>query len=97
MCRRRPYPSDLTDGQWARASRFVPTPKKGGRPAKYDRREIANAVLYVERTGCRWRALPVDLPPWRAAYWYYMQWKKDGIHARLLDVQAAEPPCFGGS
>jgi transposase len=85
MSTRIPYPTDLTGPQWAQVSRFVPAPKKGGRPAKYDRREIVNALLYVVRTGCQWRAMPHDLPPWRITYWYFMQWKKDGTFDRLLD------------
>jgi transposase len=85
MDTRHAYPSDLTGPQWAQASRFIPAPKKGGRPAKYDRREIVNALLYVVRTGCQWRAMPHDLPPWRIVYWYFMQWKKDGTFDRLLD------------
>jgi transposase len=85
MSTRTPYPTDLTGPQWAQVSRFIPTPKKGGRPAKYERREIVNALLYVVRTGCQWRAMPHDLPPWRIVYWYFMQWKKDGTFDRLLD------------
>ncbi len=83
MDTRQAYPSDLTGPQWAQVSRFIPAPKKGGRPAKYERREITNALLYVARTGCQWRAMPHDLPPWRAVYWYFMAWKKDGTLDRL--------------
>ena len=86
MSARIPYPSDLTGPQWAQVSRFIPAPKKGGRPAKYDRREIVNALLYVARTGCQWRAMPHDLPPWRIVYWYFMAWKKDGAFDRLLEL-----------
>jgi transposase len=85
MDTRQPYPSDLTGPQWAQVSRFIPAPKRGGRPAKYERREITNALLYVVRTGCQWRAMPHDLPPWRIVYWYFRQWKKDGTFNRLLD------------
>src|SRR5512144_3443278 len=85
MDTRQAYPSDLTGPQWAQVSRFIPAPKPGGRPATYDRREITNALLYVVRTGCQWRALPHDLPPWRIVYWYFMRWKKDGTFDRLLD------------
>jgi transposase len=85
MDTRQAYPSDQTGPQWAQVSRFIPAPKKGGRPAKYDRREIVNGLLYVVRTGCQWRAMPHDLPPWRIVYWYFMQWKKDGTFDRLLD------------
>jgi transposase len=82
---RKAYPTDLTGPQWAQVSRFIPAPKKGGRPAKYQRREIVNALLYVARTGCQWRAMPHDLPPWRIVYWYFMMWKKDGTLGRLHD------------
>ncbi len=85
MDTRQPYPSDLTGPQWAQVSRFIPAPKMGGRPAKYERRAIVNALLYVARTGCQWRALPHDLPPWRTVYWYFMQWRKDGTLDRLHD------------
>ena len=85
MNARIPYPTDLTGPQWAQVSRFIPAPKKNGRPAKYDRREIVNALLYVGRTGCQWRAMPHDLPPWRIVYWYFMAWKKDGTLDRLHD------------
>jgi transposase len=85
MDTRQSYPSDLTGPQWAQVSQFIPAPKRGGRPAKYERREIVNALLYVVRTGCQWRAMPHDLPSWRIVYWYFMQWKKDGTFSRLLD------------
>jgi putative transposase len=85
MDMRRPYPSDLTGPQWAQVSRFIPAPKPGGRPAQYDRREIVNALLDVVRTGCQWRAMPHDLPPWRIVSWYFMPWKRDGTFDRRLD------------
>jgi transposase len=80
------YPTDLTNREWAQVSRVIPAPKPGGRPAKYDRREIVNALLYLTRAGCPWRMLPTDLPPWRIVYWYFMQWKKDGTFDRLMDL-----------
>ena len=80
------YQTDLTDRQWAQVCRVIPAPKPGGRPAKYDRREITNALLYITRTGCQWRMPPKDLPPWRIVYWYFMQWKKDGTFDRLNDL-----------
>src|SRR5262245_8495052 len=82
---RQPYPSDLTDREWSQVSRFIPAPKTGGRPAKYDRREIVNGLLYVSRTGCQWRALPHDLPPWDSVYWYFRTGKEDGTLDRLHD------------
>jgi len=95
MDTRQPYPSDLTTPEWSAASRFIPAPKTGGRPAKYERREIVNALLYVSRTGCQWRALPHDLPPWAIVYWYFRCWKEDGTLDRLMaelrgDLRRAE-------
>src|SRR5512144_1011997 len=95
MDMRKAYPTDLTGPQWAQVRRFIPAPKTGGRPAKYDRREITNALLYVARTGCPWRALPHDLPPWTIVYWYFRCWKADGTLDRLMaelrgDLRQAE-------
>ena len=84
---RKQYPSDLTDAQWKRVVHLVPQPKLGGRPAKYTRREVLNAILYVAREGCTWRALPHDLPSYRTAFHYFRLWQRDGtwekIHAAL--------------
>ena len=85
MNARQPYPSDLTCDQWEVIHSLVPAPRPGGRPAKYERREIVNALLYVTRTGCQWRALPHDLPPWRITYWYFMAWRDDGTLERAHD------------
>jgi transposase len=92
---RLPYPSDLSDAEWAQVCRFVPAPKPGGRPAKHERREIVNGLLYVARTGCQWRAMPHDLPPWGTVQWYFRVWKADGTLDRLMaelrgDLRAAE-------
>ena len=85
MDTREPYPSDLTGPQWAQVCRSIPAPKPGDRPAKYDRREIVGALLYVSRTGCQRRALPHDLSPWTIVYWSFRCWKKDGMLDRLHD------------
>jgi transposase len=80
---RRAYPSDLSDAEWAVLEPLVPPPKPGGRPAAHPRREIVNAILYVLRTGCQWRALPHDLPPWGTAWWYFRAWRIDGTWERI--------------
>ena len=72
------YPTDLTDRQWKVIEPYVPTPKPGGRPARYTRREIVNAILYQARNGCTWRALPHDLPPYRIVFHYFRLWQRDG-------------------
>lgn len=86
---RQHYPSDLSDRAWAILEDLIPKVKPGGRPAKYSRREIVNAILYVLRTGGSWRMLPHDFPPWRIVYYYFNLWSKDGtwqgIHDALRD------------
>jgi len=80
------YPSDLTDAQWALIEPLVPEPRWGGRPAVHPRRRIVEAVLYVNRTGCAWRQLPHDFPPWATVFWYFKRWRQDGVVDRLHDA-----------
>jgi putative transposase len=75
---RTPYPTDLTDRQWRLIQPYVPRPKPGGRPPRYTRRDIVNAILYQTRNGCVWRALPHDLPPYRIVFHYFRLWQIDG-------------------
>lgn len=79
------YPSDLTDEQWALIESMVPV-KPGGRPAKYSRRRIVDAILYLGRTGCSWRQLPHDFPPWPLVYSYFKRWTADGTTDRIHDA-----------
>jgi transposase len=81
---RRGYPSDLTDAQWALIEPLLPEPSTGGRPEKHPRREIVNAILYVVRSGCPWRYLPADLPPWPTVYWYFTAWEDARVTETLL-------------
>ena len=83
---RRNYPTDLTDREWQVLEPLVPAVQSGGRPAEHLRREIVNAILYVLRTGCQWRMLPHDLPPWQTVYTYLRNWRKDGTWKRIHDT-----------
>ena len=76
--RRKSYPSDLTDEQWDILLPLLPPAKPGGRPRTVDIREIVNGIVYVLRTGCPWRMLPYDLPPWQTVYKYFRRWTLDG-------------------
>ena len=87
---RSAYPSDLTDQEWRLLEPLLPPPKPGGRPVKYPRREIVNAIRYVLRTGCAWRMLPHDLPPWRIAFHYFRTWRRDGTWQRAHDTLHAD-------
>jgi putative transposase len=80
---RKPYPTDLTDDQWGRLVPHVPPPKPGGRPRAVDIREVLNAVWYLLRSGCPWRMLPHDFPPWPTVYAYVRRWRLDGTRERL--------------
>lgn len=80
---RRSYPTDLSDAEWDILKAVVPGVKAGGRPALYPRREIVNAILYVKRSGCAWRLLPHDFPPWETVYGYFNRWCKAGVWERL--------------
>ncbi len=75
---RAPYPSDLTAAQWERLAPLLPPPLPGGRPRSVDLREVLNAIFYLNRQGCVWRALPHDLPPWGTVSYYYRRWRRDG-------------------
>ena len=86
MSVRRNYPTDLTDKEWQVLEPLVPAVQSGGRPAEHLRREIVNAILYVLRTGCQWRMLPHDLPPWQTVYTYFRNWRKDGTWKRMHDT-----------
>jgi putative transposase len=80
---RKPYRTDLNDKEWAVIEPYVPKPKTGGRPASHDRREIINAIAYILRSGCAWRLMPHDLPPWSTVYDYFRQWRIDGTWERI--------------
>lgn len=82
---RKHYPTDLSDAEWARLEPFVPAVKPGGRPARYPRREIVNAIFYILRGGSSWRMLPHDFPPWDTVYGYFRRWCKAGIWQQLHD------------
>jgi transposase len=86
MATRQAYPSDLNDEEWRALDSLVPAVKSGGRPSDHERREIVNAILYVLRTGCQWRALPHDLPPWKTVYTYFRTWRLNGTWKRIHDT-----------
>jgi putative transposase len=90
------YPSDVTDAQWALIEPHVPA-STGGRPRKTDMRDVVDAILYILRTGCQWRYLPIDFPPKSTVWRYFDRWRHDGtldlIHDRLRrKVRTMEKP-----
>jgi putative transposase len=79
------YPSDLTGEQWQLIRPLLPKPAKRGRPP-IDRREILDAILYVVRTGCQWRQLPIDFPRWKTVYTVFWRWRKAGLWQQIHDT-----------
>jgi len=82
---RTSYPSDLTDAQWSIIASLIPPAWPGGRHRSVDMRDVINGILYLNRTGCSWRQLPHDLPPWGTVHYYYRRFRIDGTWERLHD------------
>jgi transposase len=77
------YPSDLTSQEWAILSSFIPPARPGGRPRSTNMRAVVNAILYLDRTGGQWRALPHEYPPWSTVWSYFRKWRTDGTWQRM--------------
>ena len=81
------YPSDLTDRQWSRLSPLLNEPRgerdAGGRPPKYEQRRVVDALLYVVKTGCQWRQLASDFPPWKTVHEHFRTWRDSGVWERI--------------
>ena len=84
---RRSYLTDLTDAAWDFIKSFIPcaqsNTKTGGRPEKYPKREIVNAILYVNTSGCRYVDLPHDLPPRSITWKYFDRWSRSGVWKKI--------------
>lgn len=96
------YPDDLTDDEWVLIQPLLPRGPRGqGRKPKYTRREMLNAIFYVLRTGCSWRHIPTDFPPWRSVYDLFRRYRIRGVFEKIhhqlrrglrqLAKRAAEP------
>ena len=81
----RHYDTDLTDAQFALVRPFLPQPKKMGRPPA-DLRAVLSAILYLVRSGCQWRLLPHDFPPWSTVHTWYRRWRRDGTWDRIHEA-----------
>jgi putative transposase len=79
------YPSDMTDREWEYIKDMIPAAKPGGRNRVTDMRRTLNAIFYLTRTGCAWRYLPLEYPPWQTVYGYFRKWRLDGTWQRIHD------------
>ena len=77
------YPTDLSDAEYSHLEPLLPPPSPRGRPWAHPLREILDAVFYVVRTGCQWRCLPREYPPWPTVYSWFRRWRLDGTWERL--------------
>jgi len=79
----RCYPSDLSDSQWTLVAPHIPSAKSGGRPRTTDVRAVLDGIIYLLRTGCQWRQLPSDFPPWPTVHSYFRAWRIGGVWVLL--------------
>lgn len=77
------YASDMTDREWQLVARLLPKPKRMGRPREVDLRIVLNAMLYLLATGCQWRALPKDFPPFTTVQYYFYAWRDTQMWRRI--------------
>lgn len=82
---KRCYPSDLTEEQWRWVEPLLPAERPGGRHRSVDMRAVLDGILYLVRSGCAWRSLPHDLPPWGTVHFYYRRFRIEGVWASIHD------------
>jgi putative transposase len=81
--KRRSYPSDISDKEWEILEPLIPPEKPGGRPRTTDMREVLDAIWYVLISGCQWRMLPHEFPPWSTVWSYFRIWRKAGVWEQM--------------
>src|SRR5256886_8313088 len=87
------YASDVTDAEWALIEPHMPAAKPLGRPRDTELRDVVDAILYIARTGCQWRMLPKDFPPFTTVQGYFYDWRDNGLFEKInfaLLLQARE-------
>lgn len=100
---RERYATDMTDAEWDIVRGYIPAPVfvPNLQQPKYARRDVVDAIFYRERTGCQWRNLPHDFPPWKQVFEYYRKWRDDGtveaLHNALRDRLRKQTPHADGS
>jgi putative transposase len=92
---RQPYPSDVSNAQWAIIEPLIPV-STVGRPRTNDMREILNAIFSLNRSGCQWDMLPHDLPAKSTVYDHFAQWRDDGTWQRIMDALRQKIPTAEG-
>lgn len=80
------YASDLTDAEWMLIARKLPPRRKLGRPREVDLREVVQAIFYILSTGCQWRALPREFPPYSTVQGYFYAWRDSGRWQKIVQA-----------
>jgi putative transposase len=83
---RRAYQTDLSDAEWSYIEPHLTLPKAPGRPRLHPLREILDAIFYVLKSGCAWRLLPNDFPPWKTIHHYFRTWRLDDTWERMHEA-----------
>ena len=80
------YPTDMTDSQWNLIKEMLPKVKPGGRPRTLDMRHVVNAIYYLVVGGIQWRMMPKEYPKWQRVYYYFREWRTNGLWKRIHDT-----------
>lgn len=80
------YPTSLTDAQWLLVQPILTAASRTGLPRRVNLRAVVDAICYRARTGCQWRMLPSDLPPWQTVYFYFRRWDDNGTWEQIRGV-----------
>src|SRR5918998_4691995 len=83
---RRKYPTDLSDAEWRCIEPYITSTNRRGRPRIHSLRRVLDAIFYVLRSGCAWRLVPHEFPPWRTVYYWFSKWRIEGTFERLNAV-----------
>jgi transposase len=87
--RSQSYPTDLTEAQWEIIGPLLPPPKARGSPRRVNLRAVVDGILFLNRSGCQWRLLPRDFPPWQTVYGYFRRFRQAGtwerVHTKLRE------------
>jgi putative transposase len=88
---RKTYPTDLSDTEWDRLKTHLPDSMLPGRLRTHSLRDIFDAIFYVLRSGCAWRMLPGDFPPWQTVFYHFRRFRLSGLWHRVFAIlRAAE-------
>jgi putative transposase len=81
---RKPYPTDLSDAEWTRLRSYLPSLKAETRLRTHSLRDVLDAIFYIVRSGCAWRLLPHDFPPWSSVYYHFRRFRLSGLWSLIL-------------